>query len=547
MTHARIRRFSAAVVLLGVMVAGGPSVHSVAADSQLVKAACGVPGIQLLRTARGLRLDRSGDIQLFTGEPDYVGSGLPHISPFDYVQDVPMFWYGPGYIRAQGSVRRPVLIPDIAPTEAELLNFDGFTAPDAKPMSEALEPASQRKDPPKLIVTYVWDAAGDVVLDQWRNDWPYLKSLIPDGTWYENATIASSPASTAQIHTGMGTGAFPREHGVIGHHFRIGETHVSPWKSTAAMPLLPTLADIYDRAMGNKPKVALSGTVAIHMGMESHGSLWGGGDRDIAILREADKALTLGAEGIEWKLTPALENYFEFPQYANQLPTIDNYFKESDILDGKQDKKWLGHPLSLKAEEYLAGFDTPARIPYQQKLVEEIITREGLGKDDVPDLLFVNNKLIDTLAHINKGLNGPEMRDAVQMQDRYLEKFVEFLNKQVGKGNWAMVLTADHGATPYPKESGAFVISPGKIGAAINNEFGAGTLQFVQPTQVFLDKETLDKNGDSLEDVSKFLLTLTKGETFENAPPQGAEVNDKVFAAAFPTEEFGKLPCLKGV
>ena len=75
---------------------------SSAAPADLRKVACGVPQIELVRTLRGLRMDRSGDIQLFTKQPDYVGSGLPHIAPFDYIQDVPMFWYGPGYIKGRG-------------------------------------------------------------------------------------------------------------------------------------------------------------------------------------------------------------------------------------------------------------------------------------------------------------------------------------------------------------------------------------------------------------------------------------------------------------
>ena len=41
-----------------------------------------------------------------------------------------------------------------------------------------------------------------------------------------------------------------------------------------------------------------------------------------------------------------------------------------------------------------------------------------------------------------------------------LEKFVDFLNTEVGKDRWVLILTADHGATPYPKVSEAFVISP---------------------------------------------------------------------------------------
>ncbi len=563
-----MRRAAIAAGLL-VAVMGLPSTSS-AAEKEIAKAACGnVPKIQLIRTLRGFRMDHSGDIQLFTREPDYVGSGLPHIAPFDYIQEVPMLWYGPGYIKAQGAVKRPVLTPDIAPTEAALLNFAGFRSPDGKVMGEALEPAAQRKEPPRLIVTYVWDASGDVVLDRWKKNHPYLDSLIPEGTWYENATIASSPASTAQIHAEMGTGAFPRNHAVIGHHYRMGSTHAAPWKGVPTMPILPTLADLYDLANDNEPKIALSGTVAIHMGMESHGGLWGGGDKDIAVLREADAAVfeagqkeTLGAEGVEWKLTPALEPYFTFPSYANELGGIDDYFKETDMLDGKQDGTWRGHELSLDDKETLGGFETPARVGYQFRLVEEMIKREDLGQDDVPDMLMINNKLIDSMAHLWRGLDGIEMGDSVKMQDRYLEKFVNLLNQEVGEGKWAMVLTADHGATPFPKASGAFVISPGKVGNLITAEFdtdgddqpiigGAGADiggvgGFVQPTQIFLDHQELADNKVSIEQVAKFVMDIPKSQVNENAPPTGAEADEPAFAAAVPADMLAGLPCVKG-
>ena len=530
---------------------------SVAADAAITKAACRIPQEELVRTMKGLRLDHSGDIQLFTAEPDYVGSELPHIAPFDYIQEVPMFWYGPGYIKAQGAVKQPAETPDIAPTQADLLGFDAFDPPDGRVLTEALEPASVRQTPPKLIVTYVWDASGMVVLDRWKKNWPYLRSLIPEGTWYDKATIASSPASTAQIHAEMGTGAYPRNHGVVGHHYRIGQEHVSPWRGVPTMPILPTLADLWDRANGNEPKIALSGTVGIHLGMASHGSLWGGGDKDIAILREPDGALSLGVEGVQWRLTANVAPFFEFPSYANELPGIETYFDETDMLDGKKDKKWHDQPLSLDDPETLAGFETPARIPYQQKLVEEVIKREGMGQDDVTDMLMVNNKLIDSLAHIGRGLDGVEMGDAVATQDAYLKRFIAFLNQEVGEGQWAMVLTADHGATPYPTTSGAFVVSPGKIASMIQTEFDKDdddtpivggdlpTSGFVQPTQVFLNRAELEDNHATVEDVAKFIMTMTKQETWQTWAPDPGDAKDRAFSAAIPADMMAGLPCLK--
>ena len=64
----------------------------------------------------------------------------------------------------------------------------------------------------------------------------------------------------------------------------------------------PTLADLYDRAMGNEPLVGALASVTWHLNMASHGSLWGGGDRDIAVLRVPTQADNEGAEGTTWNL-----------------------------------------------------------------------------------------------------------------------------------------------------------------------------------------------------------------------------------------------------
>ena len=130
-----------------------------------------MPHEWLLRTWRGDSEDRSAELQILPIEPNFVGSGLPHVGPWDYVQDIPMFWYGPGHIARPGQVDRPVTLAGIAPTAAQMLDFP-FRAPDGSPMTRRSPERAQT--PPKLLVTMVWDAGGRNVLDRWPNDWPYL-------------------------------------------------------------------------------------------------------------------------------------------------------------------------------------------------------------------------------------------------------------------------------------------------------------------------------------------------------------------------------------
>ena len=511
------------------------------AEGAIADLACSLPHEWLLRTWRGNRDDRSAEIQILPIEPNFVGSGLPHVGPWDYAQNIPMFWYGPGHIAPAGAVNRPVTLAGIAPTQAELLGFP-FRARDGIPMREAI---AGNTTPPRLILTLVWDAAGRNVLERWPDDWPYLASLIEQGAWFERATVGTSPTSTAQTHATIGTGTFPEGHGIVAHRMRIGRDLSTPWAQGPAFLIDPTLADLYDVANDNEPVVGELGTVSIHLGMLGHGSMWGGGDQDIAVIREKVGAETLGEEGFEWNLTPILQPYYRFPNYINEVGGFEEDVREVDAADGQIDGKWRGNDM----ESLLQGFDTPARIPYQTRVLKEMIAREGFGADEVPDLLFVNYKMIDYISHVWT-VNSPEMQDAVRAQDEALEDLVTFLDEEVGQGEWALALTADHGSIPDPKVTGAFQISSTPIVNGINATFdtdGDDTrlVELVQPTQIFVNEAELRQNGHSLEEITDWIMDLTKADTAQPGVvvPAG-EADDLVFQAAFPSEIMQDLACL---
>jgi hypothetical protein len=540
--RAQLRAVSASPIATSSPTSAAPTTAQSPSAGSLQALACSLPHEWLLRTWRGWRPDRGAEIQFLPQEYDFVGSGLPHVGPWPYVQDVPMFWYGPGHVAARGVVSRPVTSAGIAPTEARLLHFDGFHAPDGAPMTEAIAAGQQ---PPKLVVTLVWDAGGMDVLNAWKHDWPYLRSLIPNGTWYEHATVGSSPTSTAQMHATIGTGAFPDDHGLIAHRLRIGGHITTPWVKGPQWLIEPTLADIYDREMGNRPVVGEIATVSIHLGMLGHGAMWGGGDKDIATTRQVENAETLGAETFKWNLSPMLSEYFRFPAYVNDVPGFKADVRAVDAADGKIDGKWRDNDIS----QLLQGFDTPARIPYQTRVIESVIRHERFGADAVPDLLFLNYKEIDYISHV-WSMNSLEMSDAVKAQDASLKELVDFLNRRVGVGQWAMVVTADHGAMISPKVSGGVQLSATPIVAGINQAFdhdgdSEHVVQLVQPTQIFVDVPELRQNGGTLAQVSEWLLGLTRGETTGPGvyvPP--AHADDPVFQAVFPSRMMKHLPCL---
>ncbi|MGH2672482.1 MAG: alkaline phosphatase family protein, partial [Actinomycetota bacterium] len=510
--------------------------------SALAEEACRNTDLDVLvRTWRGVRLDRSGDIQIVPVEPNFVNGGLTHATPFDYTQDVPLLLYGPGFVRP-GVYERPVTLADLAPTTGALLKFP-FPARDGRVLTPALLPAAERSLP-RLVVTVIWDSGGDDVLDRWPDSWPYLDSLRPDGAWFTNATVGASPSNTPIGHATIGTGAFPMHHGFVDEFIRVNGRLQKPNANGPAFLLEPTLADLYDLANGNEPKVGAIATLSAHIMMMSHGAMWGGADRDLAVTREKEFGETAGAESVSWNLTTAMAPFYDLPSYVNELPPLVGYVDDVDRQDGALDGMWRDNDL----DQLSGGFDSPARTPFQQTLVESVIEREGFGADDVPDLLYVNYKAIDTIGHLFSA-DGIEMSDAVQTQDAALRGFVEFLDETVGEGEWAMVLTADHGTQRDPATSGAFMIDIAKLESGLTRTFDDGDeiplVQKVRPTEIWLDRTELDANGFTLAQVSRWMLELTQADTFKNRNlPQPGNEGQPVFAAVVPSSILGKLPCL---
>ena len=262
------------------------------------------------------------------------------------------------------------------------------------------------------------------------------------------------------------------------------------------------------------------------------------------MLHEADEATTLGQEGTTWNLQPSVAADYRIPAWANDVPGFDADVERLDRADGRRDGRWGDDDIS----QLLGGWDTPARIPYQTRVVEELIDREGFGADDVPDLLFVNYKVTDYVAH-TWGISSPEMRDSLVAQDAALRDLVDALDARVGAGRWALVLTADHGAAPSPSETGGTVISSARLTDAIENAFDTdgddtSVVDLVQATEIYLNTDELAANGHDLDEVARFVAGLTAGEVA--APGQATPPDQRVFRAAYPSSVLADLPCLSG-
>lgn len=486
--------------------------------------ACELPEKWLLRILRGYHPERGGEIQILPKQPNFFGAWT-HSGPWQYLQHVPLFLYGPGHVPAVGEVGRPVTVADLAPTMGEYLGHP-FETPDGDPLREAIEPGAA---PPKLIVVVVWDSGGRNVMDYYAEAWPNVGRLLTQGAWYENATVGSSPSVTPAVHTTIGTGVFPDRHGVLDLRIRQGDQLVGPILSGPQYLLEPTLADVFDRDRGNEPVVGLVASEPT-LGMMGRGSFAEGGDKDIA----------LGQREGEWGLTPENQKYFTFRDYVNELPGLDAAIRELDAEDGQLDGLWLGED-TFSDPYYI--LKTPAYARYQTGVLQEVIRREGFGADDVPDLLFTNYKQIDQVGH-QWSFPSPQMEAVIGSSDEAVADLVRILNQEVGQGEWVLALTADHGSTPTSEYSGGFQIDQRVLIEDVNEAFDDGddvkVVQSFRVTQLWTNMDELEESGATLEDVSRFLMRYTEGD---NRPGETETPGAPVLEAAFPSQVLERLPC----
>lgn len=79
-----------------------------------------------------------------------------------------------------------------------------------------------------------------------------------------------------------------------------------------------------------------------------------------------------------------------------------------------------------------------------------MIEFEELGVDNVPDLLAVGLSSNDYAGH-QYGPYSLEVQDITFRTDQLLGQFVQQLDERVGRGNWTLALTGDHGVAPLPE------------------------------------------------------------------------------------------------
>jgi arylsulfatase A-like enzyme len=500
----------------------------------LIRRACRLPNDWIDYVYRGWDdgAARAYDLALVPEPPNYMGSltDTSHSGPYDFLQEVPLLFYGPGHIRSRGDLRldREVTLADLAPTVAELLDFD-LPERDGEPIEGVL----RNGDPPRLVVTAVIDGGGWNVLDRWEDRWPNIARLMRRGASVQDVVVGSSPSITPAIHTTLSTGAFPNHHKITAIVMRTDDGKLTeafvPFDTFGAIENIdpsantdmPTLADLWDRSVDNKALVGMVSPGLLQFGMMGLGAAFKDGDKDLAAILAKEQ---------RWATNP---DFYAMPDYVAAVEGPEDELEAVDRSDGAADGLWRGHAMP-------PADTTPAFAPWENRTMQAMLRREGFGRDDVTDLFYINYKAPDKAGHAYNMI-APEQGDVIESVDEAVADTIDWLDENIGRRNYVFVLTADHGQTPL--EAGGWPIRPIELTADLDERFddnpnGRGIVQDTSASTLFMNKREMKANGVTPEAIARFLQRYTfeanigPGETY---PEEFADREDEpIFRGVIP-------------
>jgi hypothetical protein len=489
---------------------------------------------------RSHNAERMGDVQLLvtpfssSNYPQESRSLAPndprssHAVPWMYGERVPIVVWSPGRIEPQDHTER-VTLADLAPTTAALIGFDEFRAVDGRvlPGIPSVTPPVQ----PRLVVTFVIDGGGWNVLRRWPDAWPNLKRLMREGATYRNAISGSFPAVTAATHATIGTGAFPRTHGITGHNVRRGGGPVKAWGEPGNIDpsflLEPTLADRWTAWTDNEAWVGEIGYQVWHVGLLGHGGR-PMGRAPVGVFWDED-----GGGG--WK--PHHPTRYRLP---DRSPGLDRLAQLTGDWEPPPPSPY--DPTGKKA---MCCF--PPVVRYQGELIEATFDSEQLGQDEVSDLLYLNFKAPDYAGHVYN-MDDERQAEVLGAVDAEIGRLADLLVDRFGDGRSVLIVTADHGQCPEIDANGGVRIDPIQLEEDINAEFGTsvfGLVQMVAPSEVYLDQKALFDAGLTDQDIAAFLADYRYGDNIgpyiRPAAIRRDRLDERSFAAVLAASYIGEL------
>jgi predicted AlkP superfamily pyrophosphatase or phosphodiesterase len=335
---------------------------------------------------------------------------------------------------------------------------------------------------PKLVI--------GIVIDQMRWDYLYryndlfqanggFKRLLNNGFSCENTFIPYVPTVTGAGHTCIYTGSVPAIHGIVGNNWfdNIDNRAYYCTDDSTVHAVGDTTVDV---RMSPKNMFATTIGDELRMATNFKSKVIGLSLKDRAAILPAGHA----ANGAYWY---DKKGYFiSSSYYMDSVPTWVQTFNKRRIADSLYSLAWVKYlPWNLATQSYAydqyaedasAYSDRPfgknqTQLPYDlskyigkdyskiattpqgnvllEMMAEAAVSNEQLGKGTATDMLTVSFSSPDYIGHAFGPDSYEQLDDYVRLDD-VLAKFFNFLDSTVGKGQYTLFLTADHGVSHIP-------------------------------------------------------------------------------------------------
>jgi hypothetical protein len=406
-----------------------------------------------------------------------------HGSPWSYDVSIPVFF--------AGTQVKPGVYPiaarqqDIAPTIAAALG----TAMPATASGRALPIFVAGAPRPRAVALIVLDGMRLDYFASYAADMPTLAKLRAQSAWMSNARIDYLPTNTAVGHSTIATGADPRVHGITGNNLY---EHVHRRRRDSLAGVTPndlmalTLSDVWSLENRGKPVVIALGTsVPAATALAGHGACQLNGSRvQVAAYDE---------KGGRWFTNPSC---FAPIDVLNDLTAASAW---------PADGQWLGRPVNTPTEFRRSGLWPKFEADSLIRLIES----STMGQDDVADLVLLNYKAADYVAH-KYGPGSKELRVTLGALDHQLARILAAIEAKVGR-DYLLAVTADHGMPGEPAVPQGRRFAPDIIDAlhARFDPKGKTLVPYYEPenSQLFVDADRLSELKFTLNDLKAFLET----------------------------------------
>ena len=348
------------------------------------------------------------------------------------------------------------------------------------PGSWELTRAQAQPSTPRLLVLLVVDQFRADYLDRYQHRWRRgFRTLLDEGASFTRAEYTYFSTSTCAGHTTIATGALPRTHGIVlNRWWHRDEKLVLNCTEDASAPHVSYGAPA---AAGSGPKRIAVPTLADELRLQQPGS------RVVTISLKPRAAIPLagrGGDAVVWfdeaGLTFVTSRAFAAEPVAAvrafmtrepperdlgrswTLQEPDETYRYTDLGIGERPKAgWTSlfpHALIGKTKAPDARFfgrweQTPFSDAYLGRMADALIDDFQLGQRNVTDYLAISFSALDNVGH-DFGPESREIEDLLIRLDATIGAVLQKLDARVGRDNYLVVLTADHGVASVPEQSG---------------------------------------------------------------------------------------------